>query len=430
MKQTVLVFLGLSLSLGSVGCGQAGQVQGVPGDLAGLTPQEVFEKRLVPIFKSPDPSSCVQCHLAGVDLKNYIRPTAEQTFASLRDQGLIDLERPGKSRILALIQMGEGDRGASLIQQKTRKAEYEAFADWIGRAVADPKMRALPKAKSEEIAGPARSVEVIRHARTDRLLESFTNTIWAQRHRCMSCHSEGTPENKKLVEKNGERVAWFKAGGPEATLAYLRTTTLIDVKEPEKSLLLLKPLKQVEHGGGLKFLPGDQGYKAFRTFLEDYARIMRDGYADAASLPKKMPEPRKFSSEIWFKLANTPPAWGDKLLQVEIFAWDTRKGAWETTPIATSDRGVWGQGKLWQHTLTLQAEPGSERAATWAKASKATLPRGRYLVKVWVDGEGKLAKDWRATLGEGDYVGQAEVQSGWPEGYGQMTILDAARVKR
>ena len=49
------------------------------------TPAEVFEKRISPIFKSPNPSSCVQCHLAGVDLKDYILPDAEQTFRSLRD---------------------------------------------------------------------------------------------------------------------------------------------------------------------------------------------------------------------------------------------------------------------------------------------------------------------------------------------------------
>jgi hypothetical protein len=52
------------------------------------SPQQVFEKRILPIFRSPDPSSCVQCHLAGVELKNYILPSYEKTFQSLRDQGL------------------------------------------------------------------------------------------------------------------------------------------------------------------------------------------------------------------------------------------------------------------------------------------------------------------------------------------------------
>src|SRR6516164_6615625 len=70
---------------------------------------DVFAKRILPIFKSPNPSSCTQCHLAGVDLKNYILPSHEKTFVSLRDQGLINLDRPEKSTILTLIRMGEKD---------------------------------------------------------------------------------------------------------------------------------------------------------------------------------------------------------------------------------------------------------------------------------------------------------------------------------
>src|SRR5688500_14356924 len=90
------------------------------------TPREVFEKRLLPIFKSPNPSSCVQCHLAGVDLKNYILPDHEKTFRSLRDQGLIDVKKPENSKILRLIQMGEEDRrAAALVHARTRKAEYD-----------------------------------------------------------------------------------------------------------------------------------------------------------------------------------------------------------------------------------------------------------------------------------------------------------------
>src|SRR5688572_270030 len=89
----------------------------------------LFEQRIVPIFRSPQPSSCIQCHLASVDLKSYILPSAEKTFVSLRDQGLIDLAHPEKSKILTLIQMGEKDldRGAKLIHAKTRQAEYDAF---------------------------------------------------------------------------------------------------------------------------------------------------------------------------------------------------------------------------------------------------------------------------------------------------------------
>src|SRR5713226_6258585 len=101
------------------------------------TPKDVFEKRILPIFKSPQPSSCVDCHLAGVDLKNYILPSHEKTFLSLRDQGLIDLAKPDDSRILRLISMAD-NKGAALISEKIRKSELEAFSEWIKACSADP----------------------------------------------------------------------------------------------------------------------------------------------------------------------------------------------------------------------------------------------------------------------------------------------------
>ena len=116
-------------------------------------------------------------------------------------------------------------------------------------------------------------------------------------------------------------------------------------------------------------------------------------------------------------------AQADRLLQVDVYAWDVGKGGWETSPIATSDRGVFGNGKLWQHNLTLLAEKGSDRAANW-KNNGPSLPPGKYLVKVYVDQRNRLAFDWNACLGEDDFVGQAEVESAWPEGYGRMTNLD------
>ena len=45
------------------------------------------------------------------------------------------------------------------------------------------------------------------------------------------------------VGEYGERVAWMKTEGAEATMNYLTGSKLIDVRKPENSLLLLKPLK-------------------------------------------------------------------------------------------------------------------------------------------------------------------------------------------
>ena len=103
--------------------------------------------------------------------------------------------------------------------------------------------------------------------------------------------------------------------------------------------------------------------------------------------------------------------------------------AWESAPVATSDRKVWGKGKLWQHNLTLLAAAGSRRAEAWKKGRPA-LPAGPYLVKVYVDATGKLAKDWKVPLTSEDFAGQAEFRANWREGYGGLTAIDARKVRR
>jgi hypothetical protein len=417
-----LLFL-LAGILGALPLGGARAGDGDP------SPEQVFRRRILPIFQSPNPSSCTQCHLAGVDLKNYILPSHEKTFLSLRDQGLIDLKNPERSKILALINMQDKERSeTALITAKTRRAEYEAFAEWIKASCADPKLRDAPKLEPAERAGPQPPAEVIRHGRKDRLLDSFERNVWSMRFRCMGCHTAATPQGDKNAKEHGEGMLWLKAEGAEAAMTSLiRSGRLINTKEPEQSLLLLKPLMEVKHGGGKKFQKGDLGYQAFRSWLEDYAAVVNGKYARAEDLPDEAAVER-FGTDAWLKLDQTPPEWGDKLLRVEVYAWDARQKTWEGEPIAVSDRGVWGKGRLWQHNVVLLAAKGSARAAAWKK-EKPALPPGRYLVKVYVDGKDRLAKDWKAELGAEDFVGKAEFESRWPEGYGQMTVLDAARVR-
>jgi hypothetical protein len=392
-------------------------------------PAKVFEERILPIFRSPDPSSCARCHLASVDIKDYILPSAKDTFLALREQGLINLEKPDDSKILQLINRGADDpKAARLISAKKQKAEYEAFAAWIRACAADPALRNAPKPEKAP-ALATKPVEVVRHARKDRMLESFETNIWPMRFRCMNCHTEGTPQNDKLVKEHGERVAWFKKAGPEAAMDYLLASKLIDAENPQKSLLLTKPLGEVKHGGGIKFVVGDQGYRAFRAWVEDVAAIKNGKYAKVADLPAKETGPKQFGTEAWLKLEKTPAAWADKLLQADVYAWDAKAGAWEKEPVATTDRVVFGKGKLWQHTLTLLAPPGSDRANEWQKG-KPTLPPGKYLVKVYVDAAEKGKKDWKVAPGAEEYVGQAEFQARWAEGYGAMTVVDASRVKK
>lgn len=383
---------------------------------------EVFEKRLLPIFKSPTPSSCVQCHLAGVDLKNYILPDAESTFRSLRDQGLIDLKDPAKSKIVTLIDMG-GGKGPE-VHAKNRKSEREAFLAWITACAADPKLTASPKLEAEKLAQPPRPVEVIRHARKDRVLESFEVNVWSWRFRCMNCHAEGTPQNEKHRKEYGDRVAWVKKAGAEATLEYLIESKLIDVAKPENSLLLRKPLGE-KHEGGVKFAVGDEAYKGFRAWIEDVAKIRGDKYAKADELPKAGTV-LKFGTDTWIKLSDCPPAWQGKLVQVQLFA--KTGDDWSKTPIAISDRPVAAKSTIWQHNLTLLADKGSENAKAW-QAGKPKLAAGEYLVRVWVDGDERLKKDWTATLDSKALVGQAAFEAKWRDGYGGMTTVNASLIR-
>ena len=200
------------------------------------SPEDLFNARIMPIFKSPNPSSCVQCHLSSVDLKDYILPSSEQTFASLHAQELVDVDAPEKSKILELINMREKDydkKGASMIHEKMRKAEYEAFASWIKACCADPKLRNLPAPKAGALAKPERPNEVIRHARKSRVAESFERNVWAHRMRCFPCHTpheidDNNPKHKqarkhikKMEENTGikftSRLALFRKT-PEATM--------------------------------------------------------------------------------------------------------------------------------------------------------------------------------------------------------------------
>jgi hypothetical protein len=388
---------------------------------------KVFEERILPIFKSPDPSSCARCHLATVDIKDYILPSAKDTFLALRDQGLINLDKPEDSKILKLINRSADDpKAAALISAKKQKAEYEAFAAWIKACAADPALKNAPEpAKAPTLA--TKPVEVVRHSRKDRMLESFETNVWSLRFRCMNCHTEGTPQNEKLVKEEGERVAWFKKAGPEATMDYLLASKLIDLENPEKSLLLRKPLGDVKHGGGIKIVVGDQGYKAIRAWIEDVIAIKTGKYAKPTDLPPKETGPKQFGTEAWFRLNNTPAAWNGRLLQVDVYAWDAKASAWEKEPIATSDRMCGDKG--WQHTVTLFAPVSSDRANAWEKG-EPSLPAGKYLVKVYVDSAGKAKKNWKARLGTDEFVGQAEFQARWAEGYGSMTVVDASKVKK
>lgn len=414
---------------GMLGCGQTGQAPSsasLENQAAAQVPDSprppqavnqsdetalaIFQRRILPIFQSSKPSTCSECHLSGVDLKQYIRPTQEETFASLVAGGLIDVEKPEDSKLLTFI--GRQPEKPSLITQKVRDEEYAAFRAWIIAAVANPQLIA---AKSETPIGPEVPLEVVRHARRDRVMASFLENVWSEVGRCAACHSPD--RNQKQVKEHGEQVSWIKLRDPQATLDHMVEAGLVNAEDPEQSLLLMKPTLQVEHVGGQKMVVGDRSYKQFRRFIDDYAATVHGEYKSAEELPEPSPEV-SLVTEIWLKIDGVPSEFDKLLLQVDLHR-QTDSG-WSAERVATSDRPVFGPKNLWQHSLSLTAQRGT----LWAKEIAAQkLPPGRYLARIYVDRTGKLAKDYTATLGQEDLVGEVEFDSRWPAGYGKLTKI-------
>jgi hypothetical protein len=374
----------------------------------------IFQRRILPILSAKNASSCSECHLSGVDLKDYIRPTQEETFASLKAAGLIDAAKPDSSKLLTFI--ARKPAKPSLITDKVRQEEYEAFRAWIAAAVKDP---TLGKSKAVDASiGPDLPPEVIRHARKDRVLASFIDNIWSEVGRCAHCHSPD--RNQKQVKEHGEQVSWIKLGDPQATLDHLREYELIDTQSPEKSLLLLKPLNVVKHGGGVKMAYGDRTYQQFRRFIDDLAATEAGRYTTAAELPGP-PKEYSIATGIWLKITGIPAKFDKFVLQADVYRWDERAKSWAQDRWATGDRPIAGERQLWQQHLSLVAPRESARAAELRR--QPTLPAGRYLVRIYIDQANKLEKEYPAMLGPDELVGEVEINSQWPDGYGNMTVI-------
>ncbi|MGE0606808.1 MAG: hypothetical protein AB7O62_06745 [Pirellulales bacterium] len=371
----------------------------------------IFKRRILPILQAKNPSSCAECHLSGVDLKDYIRADQMQTFAALRDAGLIDVQRPRDSKLLAFIARQPKQPG--LVSNKVRQEELAAFTAWILAATGDKQLLA---AKADgQLLGVTLPPEVIRHARHDRVLNLFVENIWSEVGRCAACHAPD--RNQQQVQEHGDRVSWIKLQNPQATLDHLVDAGLIDTEDPGKSLLLLKPTLQVEHGGGQKMMVGDRTYRQFKRFLDDYSAVIQGNYRRKEELPPQADEVSQ-ASDVWLKLTGVPANLDKLLLRVDVYS--TQAPGKAAVRVATGDRAVFGGGQLWQQHLTFVARRKSKRAKTLA--ANTSLPPGKYLLKIFVDRRGQLAQDSTYELGDDDFVGQVEIDAHWPAGYGSMTV--------
>lgn len=383
-------------------------------------PLEVFKTRIAPILNSPRASSCSECHLSGVDLKNYIGKNQEETFASLRAAGLVNVLVPEKSKLLEFIQRAPAS--SSPIRAEIRKQEYEAFLAWLTAAANDPKL-VSSKATNDQL-GPDLPLEVVRHTRQGRIMASFVENIWSEMGRCVSCHS---PElNRRKIGRNGltkedvDAISWVVPRNPRATLEKLVDLGHIDLESPDESTVLTKPAGLVKHGGGPKFAVGSRTDKNFRLFLNDYAAIVNGEYATAEDLP---PSPHLVGvlTSQHLRIIGLPESLHRKLLRADIYR--HVEGGWSPLPWATAENPIVGPRKMWQSMVFAVAKRGSDRAAELKP--RQALPAGRYLVKIYVDRLDKTKHDRDYVMGKKEFYGQVEFHGEWKPGYQPPKILHA-----
>jgi hypothetical protein len=272
--------LAVSLALG-VSCGQSDE--SLPAACADTTTTAIFDQRIAPLLKDDQPKSCNACHLSGIDMTMFVRATPCETMACLEEQGLVDLQSPADSKVLAWI-----DRAkplSALIDERVVQAEHDGFMGWIqhnaecGRfecaGVVCTSRERDPFCESAPEPFTALDPASDTGGCSDREIEKlFRDTIYASRGRCSPCHFESEkdpPEALHFIEQSGS----CDTSSLETMHAVLNSG-LVDVQDPMKSLLLLKPLGEggggLPHGGDQKFTPGgDPAYDNFVYWLQRYA---------------------------------------------------------------------------------------------------------------------------------------------------------------
>ena len=423
-------------------------------------PAAVFAQRLMPIFQSEKPSSCVQCHLSGVDLKDYILPSSRDTFLSLRQRGLINTDSPEDSKILQLISMGDSDPDAKAarIHARNRQREYDAFAHWIKACCDDEALLTADLPETEAGTGPGIPLDLIRHTRKDRVLDSFVRNVWSQRMRCFPCHTpnELNPENplhekpiqrhREFVEKYGQKMNIFRTSPTETMRALVAGSgrrlpnrlPLVNLEEPHNSLLLQKPTARlparneagdfekpssqlpVSHMGGIKMHKNDHSWKAILSWVQDYSASVSNEYQSREQLPSD----NWYPTEHVIRVKGLPDSW-PKMRPVQIFVhrWNDRTARWEDTPVAFTQTLVTPR-RLLNGTLFRLAQP-QERAAL--NPVTETLTPGKVQLRLYLDQNNVLSDAPSRLLNDRPADATATVTARFRKGFRNADIVDGVQ---
>jgi len=251
-----------------------------------VSPGALFEQRIAPLLSADRPASCSACHASGVRLEDFVRGTACEAMACLKEQGLVRLDRPEESVLLSWI--GRKAPESSLIDNSIVLEERAAFLQWFEHeancgtcadvSCPDPEPTGCAADDSVDNAYDVATDPGDCSAETIERL--FRGTVFRWRARCGPCHIDGADSSA-----NAARFFFQDGDCGVASLASLRRmegSGYIDAEEPLESLLLLKPLAEkdggVPHGGHDKIVAeNDRAFDAYVHFLTRYGACPSPG---------------------------------------------------------------------------------------------------------------------------------------------------------
>lgn len=247
-----------------------------------VSPSASFRQRIEPLLSDDRVATCNQCHLSGVNLSAFARETPCETWACLLEQGLVDVQAPTQSKILSWISRASPD--SELITDEVIEAEHDGFLEWIEANASCPgacagvscgKPSDGPKCDDGSAHSPDLGMGGGERGCSDLELEqAFYDDVYAWRGRCFPCHYDTQPDADKDAPRWLSLVGNCETGSA-VSLKRVLALDLIDLADPEASLLLRKPLDEsgggVEHGGGAKFTKADDAYASFLRFIQHYA---------------------------------------------------------------------------------------------------------------------------------------------------------------
>jgi len=156
----------------------------------------------------------------------------------------------------------------------------------------------------------------------------------------------------------------------------------------------------------------DQTYKSIVAWVTDYANVVGNRYASVDELPADNWLP----SQLFVKLISAPETWPEGVpVQLFVHRPVEERGTWSDEPVAFTQGTVTRQRSVTGSLFFFTPEETGGPVA--ADVAAAKLPGGKYLVKAYVDTDGRLADDPALLLGEEDFRGQAVLEKArWREG--------------